>query len=230
MADCGGPLPSDEGTILSQASSKTSIATQTPLEPPLSAPSLAIMAPEIPRGSHTSRPASPHEQTEGLLNIPVHSPEDTLPEIRTEYRVPQPSSPLLTPTPRYKTSAFTVSKAPPNPSRSSPDSDFQNRSAQLSPVPPPCSSKVTPTRPLKTDSENMHLTVEIETGEKSKGSVQVSNTPEVNARAVKHTVDVRTIEKGQSRVLERSESEEALSVNLRNGERGKMTQLTLRWD
>ena len=71
--------------------------------------------------------------------------------------------------------------------------------------------------------------------EKGRGKVQITNTPRMDGKAIRHTVDVGRMGYGESKVLEREDGEEDVVVNLideREARRGKrdMTQVVMKWD
>ena len=239
-------LPSEAGTLRSHQSPATSVDVQTPRQSVLLLPEAPILAP-VPRTATSSdRLKAPKEFTTGL-NLDVHA-SDKLE--RQSSRSPSSSSrhstrvtDSLAPTPQPQSIQIL---APAIPSHSpSPNPLSDNHSVQPSPletiVPPaspttidslgdPFTHTITPEHPFRTWGQNMYLNVEMEPGGSSTGKVQITNAPETNSRTIRNTIDVRSITPGKSKLLQRSESEEELVVNLRSGEKGGMTQVTFRWE
>lgn len=57
----------------------------------------------------------------------------------------------------------------------------------------------------------------------------MTDKPRIDGRMIRNTIDVGKMGEGESKVLKRRDREGDVVVNLRNGRRGKMTQVVMAW-
>ena len=236
-------LPSEAGTLHSHQSSVNSVGVQTPHQPVLLVSDAVKVAPPSRSTTPSMKPRSPERFTSGQ-DLVIHSSEKMDPRsdhsLSSSSSGPFPAIKVHEPSPQNQSSSMiisseSISSAPPSEKHSLPPSPSETLKPPPSPTTIdlwgyPLTHTLTLGQSFRIISQNMHLQVEMEAGGSLTGKVQLTNVPPTDITKTENTIDLRSITPGESKLLQRSESEENLVVNLRNGKKGGMTKLNFRWE
>ena len=177
-------------------------------------------------------PLAPRHQTSPDASNPFSEPSPRPPSPFHEHKPPKrpektPPKPLP-PKPPKRPISFPdddLTLSPPYPSSPSLSNSWLST---YDPYELPISTTISASRPLKARTNGMHITFEMGCPERE-GVVRVTDKPRIDGRMIRNTIDVGKMGEGESKVLKRRDREGDVVVNLRNGRRGKMTQVVMAW-